>query len=404
MSEGRLPSAFEHENPQAVRDLAEREGRPWASLSTTQLIGIIAYHGVDRVRTAAAADMQRRAMESHQRHEEAVRASTAAALEHAHRLEALATASGVQTDRVIDLTEQLRKLTVVITWLTAGAFLGCGLCGGTLMVRSRSHGCRRAYFYACSSFHHRGKTVCPNSLEMRLQDADEAVLTALEHELLDPAILEAAMARAAARVAAPLVDTEEARRHALETARTQTESALARLTEAVAAGGAIATLVQAIRDQARRHQTIRAELADLDRPRVAPLNVAQLKALLRTKAEEWQALLRKHAPIARQMVRKLVEGRIVFTPDRATRRYTFLATGTLANFFSGMVCPQAMASPKATDPFHRAGLSAWSVRSRPSRVASRFSHGAPRSSGLGRAVSLSPSCTATISCSQTGHF
>jgi hypothetical protein len=75
------------------------------------------------------------------------------------------------------------------------------------------------------------------------------------------------------------------------------------------------------------------------------LSVRNLKELLRAKAEEWQALLRKHAPIARQMVRKLVEGRIVFTPDREGRRYTFLATGTLANFFSGIVCPQGLASP-----------------------------------------------------------
>jgi hypothetical protein len=66
---------------------------------------------------------------------------------------------------------------------------------------------------------------------------------------------------------------------------------------------------------------------------------------LQTKTEEWKGLLRKHAPIARQMVRKLVEGRIVFTPDREATRYSFLATGTLANFFSGIVCPQAVASP-----------------------------------------------------------
>jgi hypothetical protein len=50
------------------------------------------------------------------------------------------------------------------------------------------------------------------------------------------------------------------------------------------------------------------------------------------------------------MVRKLVEGRIVFTPDREARRYTFLATGTLANFFSGIVCPQAVASPTGVVP------------------------------------------------------
>jgi hypothetical protein len=214
-----------------------------------------------------------------------------------------------------------------------------------MIVRSRSHGRRRAFFYACSSFHHRGKTVCANSLEMPVQAAEEAVLTALERELLDPDMLEEAAARAAARVATSTEDPH-ARRHALETALAMAETSLARLTEAVTAGGAVATLVQAIRDQERRQQTLRAELADLDRPRVVPLSVGHMKAMLQTKADEWRALLRKHAPIARQMVRKLVEGRIVFTPDREARRYTFLVTGTLANFFSGIVCPQAVASPK----------------------------------------------------------
>ncbi len=113
----------------------------------------------------------------------------------------------------------------------------CGLCGGTLIVRSRAHGSpghrRRVYFYACSSFYHRGRTVCANSLEMRVQDADHALLTALERELLDPEILEAAMARAASRVAAPPEDLET-RRHTLEITRTHAETALARLTQAVA--------------------------------------------------------------------------------------------------------------------------------------------------------------------------
>jgi hypothetical protein len=116
--------------------------------------------------------------------------------------------------------------------------------------------------------------------------------------------------------------------------------ALARLTEAVSQGGAVATLVPAIRDQERGHQTLRAELASRDRPRVVPLSVGHLKELLCAKAEEWQILLRKHAQTARQIVRKLIDGRIVFTPDREARRYTFLATGTVANFFSGIVCPQ----------------------------------------------------------------
>jgi hypothetical protein len=55
------------------------------------------------------------------------------------------------------------------------------------------------------------------------------------------------------------------------------------------------------------------------------------------------------------MVRKLGEGRIVFTPDRDGRRYTFLATRTLANFVSGIVCPQAVASLRGRTDRYEAG-------------------------------------------------
>ena len=159
--------------------------------------------------------------------------------------------------------------------------------------------------------------------------------------------------RAAARVAAPPANLET-RRHTLETALAHMEAALARLTQAVADGGAVATLVQAIGDQERRRQTLQAELSELERRRVVPLNVAQLKARVREKSEEWQAVLRNHAPIARQMVRKLVEGRIVFTPDPEAGRYRFTMPGTLENFFSGIV-PLAMASPTGQPVLYLSG-------------------------------------------------
>ena len=72
-------------------------------------------------------------------------------------------------------------------------------------------GKRRAYFYACSSFHHRGRAVCTNSLEMRLQDADEAILTALERNLLDLGVLEEAMSRALEVAAAGQPDLDARR-------------------------------------------------------------------------------------------------------------------------------------------------------------------------------------------------
>lgn len=85
--------------------------------------------------------------------------------------------------------------------------------------------------------------------DQRQKFTPEAVLRALERELLDPEILEAAIARAAARMASASEDDPHARRRSLEAALVQAETALVRLTEAVSQGGAVATLVQAIRDQ-----------------------------------------------------------------------------------------------------------------------------------------------------------
>lgn len=226
----------------------------------------------------------------------------------------------------------------------------CGVCGGSMIVRSRSHGKRRMSFLACSSYHFRGKTVCANSMEMRLDDADNAVLRALERELLDPTIIETAMQRAIDK--ARPEQSIESRRAATQKAIDALTVELDRLTAAVVGGGSAATLVQAIRDREKRLDVLKRELADLGKLRVAAIEPAQQRQLLRTKLTEWKGLLREHAPRARQMLRKLIEGRIVFTPDRKGVRYSFTFKGTMANVFNGLVDPLALASPTGPAYFH----------------------------------------------------
>jgi hypothetical protein len=65
---------------------------------------------------------------------------------------------------------------------------------------------------------------------------------------------------------------------------------------------------------------------------------------------EWKGLLRANAPKARQMLRKLIEGRIVFNPDTSKRLYRFVATGTMSQMLNGLVDPRALASPKGLAP------------------------------------------------------
>jgi site-specific DNA recombinase len=231
----------------------------------------------------------------------------------------------------------------------------CGSCGGTMVVRSRQHGKRRAFFYACSSFHHRGKAVCPNSLEMRLVDADAAVLNALERELLDADVLEEAMRRAVEQALSG-GETRADRQRTVRRELDQIGSELDRLTAAVVGGGEASTLVQAMRGREKRRDRLQRELRDLERPLPARQDAGLMRQTLLAKLADWRTLLRAHVPQARQMIRKRITGRVVFTPDQASRRYHFTATGTLASFFNGLVHPHAVASPAGPDIPDRSGI------------------------------------------------
>jgi len=64
---------------------------------------------------------------------------------------------------------------------------------------------------------------------------------------------------------------------------------------------------------------------------------------LRARLDDWRGLLRRHVPQARQILRKLLVDRVVFTPR--TDHYEFVGPWTLGKLVSGVVdLPQGMAS------------------------------------------------------------
>jgi len=126
-----------------------------------------------------------------------------------------------------------------------------------------------------------------------------------------------------------------ARRNELRRAVDQMQSELERLTAAVVAGGEVVTLVQAMKDRERRRDVLQRDLAALDRPRNAPTEAHAIRALLNERIAEWRGLLRKHAPVARQMLRKLTTDRILFTPQPETRSYGSAYPATCRDFSTG---------------------------------------------------------------------
>jgi DNA invertase Pin-like site-specific DNA recombinase len=231
----------------------------------------------------------------------------------------------------------------------------CGRCGGSLEVRSRkgSKGKPRVFFYACSSYYRRGKSVCGNNLELPLVDAETAVLNVLESELLTPAFVDDVCRRVLLRRQTGAAVEEH--RALLTKALGEVKAELARLVEGLAIAGSSPATVEAITSREVRVLELQQELVALDhRATLSDAGARRVEALARAKVAEWSRTMRKQMPIARQVLQKLLKGRLVFTPETRgkVKGYRFAGEGSLIPLLVGMVpaLSQAVASPPGFEP------------------------------------------------------
>ena len=100
---------------------------------------------------------------------------------------------------------------------------------------------------------------------------------------------------------------------------------MGRLTEAVSVGGPLRSLVSAIKSTENQIDQIEFELGRLDgQDRLTSRDRDRISKDLRTCLNDWRALLHRHIPQARQVLRKLLVERVVFTPK--TDHYEFVGT------------------------------------------------------------------------------
>jgi hypothetical protein len=146
------------------------------------------------------------------------------------------------------------------------------------------------------------------------------------------------------------------RRQALQAERTNLATELARLTNAIAGGAAVDSLISGIRDREARLKAIDAELGSLDLRRTE-FDRARLRRELGARLKDWRGLLQRHAMQANQILRRLIVGRLTLTPqeDERGRYYAFRGTGTIQKVLTGLVAApglalvQSVASPTGFD-------------------------------------------------------
>ena len=169
---------------------------------------------------------------------------------------------------------------------------------------------------------------------------DEAVLAAIERDVLTVTALAKAMTTLQAP---PRDDRTGARRQ--ELARLEAE--LARLAQAIAAGGEIPGLVAAMQERERRCAHLRGELATVERQAAVTrrgVDVEGALATMRAALTDWRTMLRQAPSAARLALTSLLAGRLVFTPRTrdGARFYEFEVPGTISKVIAGLALPRGV--------------------------------------------------------------
>lgn len=214
-------------------------------------------------------------------------------------------------------------------------FTACAHCGGSVYVRSRSHGNRRAFHYCCVTHYQRGAEICPERLLLPVPDVDRAILTVLEQDVLQPAIITKALEKALHQLQYDREDPDQ-RREVLTKEVRHLETELARFTQAIAAGGSLPTIMSAIQERETRRVKVQVELALLDGTPIDQFDAGQVEQELRGYLTDWASLTSRNPAQTRQILRKLLPSRIRLSHD-AEGVYRFEGTAAVGRMLSGML-------------------------------------------------------------------
>jgi site-specific DNA recombinase len=234
-------------------------------------------------------------------------------------------------------------------------FARCAACGGPLGTITRSHGTGskrwRARFYGCTTRDRRGPSTCSNATLLRHEILDAAFLDAIRGRL-DDSIIRDAVARAVAlrrKRQGPARD----RGAALEGELQGVEQRIARLVDAITAGGPVEELVDRLKaERARRAALIEEQKAV--NVRGIEQRPAELVARLMARAAELRGLMGVHVGRTRQLLAAMLTGPVpmVSVVENGRRGYRFKGRLRLGGLLLGeaLETRHAVVAPTGFEP------------------------------------------------------
>lgn len=232
-------------------------------------------------------------------------------------------------------------------------FVACGCCEGAMVVRTTPRNHRPDPRLECWYYRTRGPKVCINRWQPPMAELEELVLSAIEEDVLNPEITEAAIAAALAILATPGAADPNADRNASELAVLDRE--LERLTALAAAGGGeIPAVLDGLRTRQARRNTLMSQKPQERAATRQKRTSAEMETILRSRLADWRGLLRRNVAEARPVLETLLANRIVVNPhqDSPTRAPIFdvRIPLTIRGMFEGICGPQGVASLTGFEP------------------------------------------------------
>jgi Recombinase zinc beta ribbon domain len=216
----------------------------------------------------------------------------------------------------------------------------CGVCGDSLGVKARRPGTGRLE-YRCVYHATRGPAVCANRYTLPLPLADAEIVATLQRDVLTPARIERAITSALDRYATETA-TAATGLTSLTAQLARLEQECARLAHLLAGGEALPSLVEALRARERQRAALLAEQAHLQGLQRAAvgLDPGALRAEIQAWCTDWHGLLASEPAPARQLLRKVLVGKLVWTPRVAAAGglvYDYAGEAAYGRLLAGVV-------------------------------------------------------------------
>ncbi len=187
----------------------------------------------------------------------------------------------------------------------------CPTCGGGLFAWKRSS---RRVAYRCSRHHLQGRSACDNGMTLPQVAADEAVISALIQQITTPEVVERAVKAALASLVGQGATDDPHPTPAPSAEIAQVEREIGHLTQAIAAGGDLPSLVVALRAKESRLAELKASQGcpATSRAKVSRLDVAKVRKSVRARLDDLTAALKRNPEEARVVLASLLASKITF--------------------------------------------------------------------------------------------